>query len=199
MSPAGLEPATSRSYLRALSPTELRRTSHTVPNTDVLCTQPTVLVLVPYATNSHTCVSADCTSSPLQIVSWCSIVRAAGFEPAHPSWAPAPQAGASTKFRHARLRHCDVPPAGFEPATPRSEVWCSIQLSYEGQRHHNICDGAGGRIRTCDPHLRKVMLYSTELRRLTWFVTRTNTRTSAQADAGQAATVMHAHEHAHRT
>jgi hypothetical protein len=31
---------------------------------------------------------------------------------------------------------------GFEPLTPRFEVWCSIQLSYERARAHNSCFGA---------------------------------------------------------
>ena len=32
--------------------------------------------------------------------------------------------------RHERLNRLEIRPTGLEPVTPRSEVWCSIQLSY---------------------------------------------------------------------
>ena len=50
---------------------------------------------------------------------------------------------------------------GFEPLTPRFEVWCSIQLSY---RRWENCNGAPEEIRTPDPQIRSLVLYPAELR-----------------------------------
>jgi hypothetical protein len=33
---------------------------------------------------------------------------------------------------------------GFEPPTPRFEVWCSIRLSYETRKHHKTTALPGG-------------------------------------------------------
>ena len=52
---------------------------------------------------------------------------------------------------------------GFEPLTPRFEVWCSIQLSY---RRLGGKGGAPEEIRTPDPQIRSLVLYPAELRAL---------------------------------
>ncbi len=47
-------------------------------------------------------------------------------------------------------------PKGVEPLTPRSEVWCSIQLSYE--RVSVKSNGVGNGARTHDPQSHNLML-----------------------------------------
>jgi hypothetical protein len=55
---------------------------------------------------------------------------------------------------------------GFEPLTPRFEVWCSIQLSYRRRFPYVRESGAPEEIRTPDPQIRSLVLYPAELRAL---------------------------------
>src|SRR5580765_8094668 len=67
----------------------------------------------------------------------------------------------STSRRRGKMAR----PRGFEPPTPSSGGWCSIQLSYRrarpGSAGSNARIGRGERIRTSDPLLPKQVRYQT--------------------------------------
>ena len=81
------------------------------------------------------------------------------------SWRASTRERANTR-RAERLLAGMARRKGFEPLTPRFEVWCSIQLSYRRRVPMYEKNGAPEEIRTPDPQIRSLVLYPAELRAL---------------------------------